>query len=152
MATTQYDRSTDGPFSSAQDALLLALKTANPNQPWKEIGAELDKPHWACKNRYKQLMASSGAEERQQEVRDKQEKSKGNKEEFELENTDGWTKDEVGLLNSSSMFLPLRDGEAGANTCVARLAHSSGLQGARQHVVTGCFAVSRYHKETRRPG
>jgi len=131
---------------------LLALKTANPNQPWKEIGAELGKPHWACKNRYKQLTAGSGAEKQQQENTREGGKGKGNKEEFELENTDGWTKDEVGLLNSSSMFLPLRDGEAGANTCVARLAHSSGLQGARQHVVTGCFAVSRYHKETRRPG
>jgi len=96
VATTQYDRSTDGPFSSAQDARLLELKTANPNQPWKEIGAELGKPHWACKNRYKQLTARSEAE-KQQEGRDKQGKGKGKGEVFELENTDGWTKDEVGF-------------------------------------------------------
>jgi len=105
-ASTSYDRSTDGPFSPAQNALLLSLQTANLNQPWKDIGAELGKPHWACKNRYKQFLAGKGAEEQQQEETRKGERGKGNKEEFELENTDGWTKDEVGLLNFALLFLP----------------------------------------------
>jgi len=88
VAATQHDRSTDGPFSTAQDALLLELKTANPSKPWKDIGAELGKPHWACKNRYKQLTAGSDAQENQQEGRDKRGKGKGNKQEFEPENTE----------------------------------------------------------------
>ena len=74
---------------------MLELKTANPNKPWKEIGAELGKPHWACKKRYKQLIAGAGAVIQPQEGRSEGDGGKGNEGESELENTEGWTKDEV---------------------------------------------------------
>lgn len=97
-ATAPYDRLTDNAFSAVQDARLLELKTANPNTSWKDIGAELSKPHWACKNRYKQLIAGAGAEENVREGNREKDKDKEKVGEFELQNTEGWTKDEVGLL------------------------------------------------------
>lgn len=83
---------------------MLELKAANPSKPWKEIGAELEKPHWACKARYKQLIAGNGAQKHQQEETRRGETGEAD-DESELENTEAWTKDQVGLLKSALMFL-----------------------------------------------
>jgi hypothetical protein len=46
-------KGTDGPFTTSQDTQLLTLK--NSSKSWKEIATAINKPHWACKNRFKQL-------------------------------------------------------------------------------------------------
>jgi hypothetical protein len=50
-------KGTDGPFTTSQDTQLLTLK--NSSKSWKEIATAIDKPHWACKNRFKQLQAAT---------------------------------------------------------------------------------------------
>jgi hypothetical protein len=142
-ATTADPRLTDSPFSAAQDARLLELKRAHPNSSWKDIGAELGKPHWACKNRYKQLTGKTDEEEKRK--REKSKKHKGKEKEIELESTEGWTKDEVCLpifaLTRRMFLYSVADPEI----CIARPSDTSGVQDARRHVATGRFSVSQYH-------